>query len=279
MPTAIIAPIFDDDLPVSDAPDIRGAAITWSSVLGGAIVVAATSLILMALGAGLGLSTISPFSDLRTSSKVIGGATIAWLIIWQFLSGSLGGYLAGRFRNRWSGIHTDEVYFRDTAHGFLAWALAFVVSGAFLATATTFLAGAAVSTPATSATETKNDPQDYFVDMMFRTTATAPEAVTAEQRAEMSRILTRALAEGGFVPGDRAYAAQLVATRTGVDATAAQQRVDNVLAQAQTAVDATRKAAGHTLLWIFLALLIGAFCASLGATIGGRQRDHVLPAA
>ena len=39
----------------------------------------------------------------------------------------------GRLRTKWALIHTDEVYFRDTANGFLAWAVALVISVTFLA--------------------------------------------------------------------------------------------------------------------------------------------------
>ena len=45
-------------------------------------------------------------------------------------------------------------------------------------------------------------------------------------------------------------------------------------AKAQQAADTARKAGAHTALWMFVALLLGAFVASLAATFGGRQRDH-----
>jgi hypothetical protein len=54
------------------------------------------------------------------------------LIITQWLSAGLGGYLAGRLREKWVGVRTDEVLFRDTAHGLLAWALATIIVVALL---------------------------------------------------------------------------------------------------------------------------------------------------
>ena len=42
------------------------------------------------------------------------------------------------------------------------------------------------------------------------------------------------------------------------------------------AADEARRAGAKSLLWTFVALLMGAFCASVAATVGGRQRDHVL---
>ena len=98
---------------------------------------AALSLILLALGAGLGLSSVSFWSNAGMSSSTIGTAAILWLILMQIMSSSMGGYLAGRLRTKWANIHTDEVYFRDTAHGFLAWALALVITAAFLAAGVT----------------------------------------------------------------------------------------------------------------------------------------------
>jgi hypothetical protein len=47
-----------------------------------------------------------------------------YLVVIAMLSSSIGGYIAGRLRSRWIGVHSDEVYFRDTAHGFVAWAFA-----------------------------------------------------------------------------------------------------------------------------------------------------------
>jgi hypothetical protein len=69
--------------------------------------------------------------------------------------------------------------------------------------------------------------------------------------------------------------ARLVAARTGISQPEAEKRVADVIASARLAEDAARKATAHLLLWLFLALLIGAFSASFAATIGGRQRDHV----
>ena len=78
-----------------------------------------------------------------------------WLIIVQWLSSGLGGYLAGRLRTKWTALHTDEVFFRDTAHGFLAWALATVLVAAFATSSVSSAVGTAtqaVSSVASGAT-------------------------------------------------------------------------------------------------------------------------------
>src|SRR6202034_3097390 len=113
--------------------DVYTSGVSWGAVMGGAFVTAALSLILLALGAGFGLFAVSPWSDVRASATSIGAAAIIWLILTEAIASSMGGYLAGRLRTRWRSIHTDEVHFRDTANGFLVWAVAVVVTVAFLA--------------------------------------------------------------------------------------------------------------------------------------------------
>ena len=120
----------------SEHNEAHSSGVSWAAVFAGALATAALSLILLSLGAGLGLS-----SGVGASASTIGASTIIWLIVMEILSASMGGYLAGRLRTKWAGIHTDEVYFRDTAHGFLAWSTALVLTAAFLASAATTLIG------------------------------------------------------------------------------------------------------------------------------------------
>jgi len=257
------------------------SGVSWAAVTAGAFVSAALSLILLALGAGLGLSSVSPWSNVAASASSISTATIVWLIVMQIISSSMGGYLAGRLRTKWASIHTDEVYFRDTAHGFLAWAVALVVMAAFLTSAATYMVGAAAAAGGTgTATGVQADGREldfngYFVDVLFRSDSAKPDSNGASVRGEVGRILAQSL-RGGVPAADKSYVAQLVATRTELSQTDAKKRVSDVFAAAQQAADTARKMIAHALLWVFLALLIGAFFASFAATIGGRQRDHVV---
>jgi hypothetical protein len=107
------------------------SGVSWSAVIAGAFITAAMSLLLLALGAGLGFSSVSPWSNVGASASTVGKAAIVWLIVIQIIASALGGYLAGRWRTKWATIHTDEVYFRDTAHGFLVWAVGLVITAAF----------------------------------------------------------------------------------------------------------------------------------------------------
>ena len=261
--------------------EANSSGVSWAAVIGGGFVTAALSLILLALGAGLGLSSVSPWSNIGASSSTIGSAAILWLIFMQIISSSMGGYLAGRLRTKWANIHTDEVYFRDTAHGFLAWAVALVITAAFLASAAASMVGTATSSAdgkvaGVQAEQPELGPNGYFIDALFRSDGAKPDANSAAVRSETGRIFANALRQGDVPPSDRSYLVQLVAARTGLSQPAAEKRVSDVFATAQQSADTARKAVAHSLLWAFLALLLGAFCASFAATIGGRQRDHVV---
>jgi hypothetical protein len=99
------------------------------------------SLILLTLGSGLGFLSVSPWQDVGTAAKTLGIVGAIYLALTQLIAGALGGYVAGRLRTRWVDVHTDEVYFRDTAHGFLVWAVSVVVTAAFVGSAGTALIG------------------------------------------------------------------------------------------------------------------------------------------
>jgi hypothetical protein len=193
----------------------------------------------------------------------------------------MGGYITGRLRTRWHAIHSDEVHFRDTANGFMAWAVAVVITVVFLGAGAASMAGSA--TPAQTSTGRGEESQDngvagttYFVDRLLRSDHPGTEN-DSSVRVEAGRIFARALLLSDAPTADTAYLAQLVAVKTGLNPNDAAKRVSDTIADARQKEDDARKAAAHLLLWIFLALLIGAFCASYAATIGVRQRDHVKP--
>jgi hypothetical protein len=278
--------------PFAETPvrnEAHSSGVSWAAVIAGAFVAAALSLILLTLGTGLGLSSVSPWSGVGASASTIGTAAIFWLILMQTMSSSMGGYLAGRLRTKWASIHTDEVYFRDTAHGFLVWAVGLVIAASFLATAAastmggaarasvTTVSGAGGSRMATGVQDGGRalDPNAYFIDTLFRSNRSSPDRNDASVRGEAGVIFASALRQGNLPETDKLYLAQLVAARTGVSEPEAEKRVSDVFVEAQQAADTARKALAHLSLWLFAALLIGAFCASFAATIGGRQRDHV----
>jgi hypothetical protein len=52
---------------------------------------------------------------------------------------------------------------------------------------------------------------------------------------------------------------------------------NDAFSRARQGADGARQAIARSMYWTFLALLMGAFCASFAATIGGRERDRVMP--
>jgi hypothetical protein len=283
---------------IASSSEVPAVESSSSAVNWGPIVVGLT-FILTLLGSGLGLTIVSPWSNQSVSLTTFAISTGIWLIVVQWLSSALGGYLTGRLRKKWVGVHTDETFFRDTAHGFAAWALATLLvvfllgSGLSAAVATGMQAASTVVSGAASAAASTaqksgavDDATSYFADALFRPTdptkfaTSGPEGDSAAA-AQASRILIASAANGEMAADDKTYLGQLVAARTGLSPADATARVDQVLAQvqaakvkAQQAADAARKAGAAFSLIGALSLVLGAFIASVAAALGGRQRDH-----
>lgn len=286
--------------------DSNASGVAWGAVIGGALAAAAISLILLVLGVGLGLSAASPWTMTASKATTIGVSGVVWIILTSIAASALGGYLAGRLRVKWANVHGDEVYFRDTAHGLLAWALATLVTaglltsaiGAALGTAvqatgdvakgTLSAAGSAVTAAAPMAANAMSSdasgPAPYDMDTLFRSDAPAADPTDGASRAEVTRIVANSLRTGTFSTEDRTYVSGIVARKTGLAPADAQRRVDDAynrmkkaaddaIAAAKQAADNARKAAEVAALWTFVALLSGAFFASLAAMLGGRRRD------
>jgi hypothetical protein len=314
------------------APHIAASAVSWGAILAGAAAAAALSLILLILGVGLGLSSVSPWADRGVDAGTLGVSTILWITLTSVAAAGLGGYLTGRLRNRWLSTHSDEVYFRDTAHGLLTWAVATLTTAALLtssissivsggvkagaqvaaSTANTVGATAAALIPATTNAVDGDGNMAYYLDSLFRSSASAPNAQPRDAAstddaaavsmqdtrinnrtnrrpsalpiAEAGRIFVKSLSSGAMAEDDLGYLGQQVARRTQLSQQEAETRVRNVYARlqqsladaelaAKTMADKARKASAYTALWLFISLLGGAFVASLSATYGGRQRD------
>jgi hypothetical protein len=281
--SVISRPIVERQTSFAESPgknESYSSGVSWAAVIGGAFVSASLALILLSLGTGLGFSSVSPWSNLGAGASTVGKAAIAWLILTQIMASAMGGYLAGRLRTKWTNIHTDEVYFRDTAHGFLVWAASLVITASLLATAAASLAGGmaqrgGTGTTGGSAETGMFNANAYFVDALLRSNNTASEQNDASVRGEVGRIFARALPSGSLPAADKTYLGQVVSARTGLSQPDAEKRVSDAFEEARQAAERTRKALGNLSLWLFVALLSGAFCASYAGTIGGRQRDHI----
>ncbi|MER8428993.1 hypothetical protein [Mesorhizobium caraganae] len=286
---------------LSASEESSATAVSWGPIIAGAFAASTLTFILMLLGSGLGLTMVSPWSGSGASLTTFAVSGAIWLIIVQWLSSGVGGYLAGRLRTKWVGVHTDEVYFRDTAHGFLAWALATLlvvgvlgsalssVLGSGVQAASTVASGAAMG--ASAGASANSDPASadnatsYLVDSLFRPAdATKLAAANPDSDAaavgQASRILIASAAAGEISADDKTYLSQLVAARTGLSEADAKARVDALVAKvedakvkAKQAADTARKGSATFALLGALSLVIGAFIASAAAALGGRQRD------
>ncbi|OZI38117.1 hypothetical protein CAL29_07175 [Bordetella genomosp. 10] len=296
--TQPVTPVYSHHVGGTEA---ARSAVSWGAVIAGAVIAAAVSAMLVTGGTGLGFLSMSPWRDDGASGSALAIGSIIWLFVTQIIAYGVAGYVAGRLRTKWTDAARDEIYFRDTAHGFLVWALsavvglvllgstlASVVSGTAKAGAALAGAGAgAVTAVAGQAAQAGADhvSLDYFTDTLLRPNDPSASPGQGDARREVSRILTRSIATGQLSDADQAYLVKLVAQRAGVDEATAQQRLVQVQEQtkqaaqqaeqkAREASDAARKAAAAFSLWAFASLLIGAFVASFAATIGGRARDR-----
>src|SRR3978361_922070 len=119
--------------------------VSWAAVLAGGVASGALTLVLLSLGTGLGLSVVSPWGNSGVSATTFKIGTGLYFIVMAMISSAVGGYLAGRLRTKWVGGQTTEVHFRDTAHGFLAWAAASVLGAVLLASPASSLIGGTLS--------------------------------------------------------------------------------------------------------------------------------------
>jgi hypothetical protein len=287
-------------------PASRSAA-SWPAIIAGAFVAVAVALVLFALGTGLGFAMVSPWQEQGVSVTTFAVTTAIWLIVIEWLSSAAGGYMAGRLRTRWVGTQHHEVFFRDTAHGFVTWAVATVImatvaasavstvvtGGVHAATAVTAAAGAAGAAGTAGGNQepslSGSPAYPYGVDKLFRPPEGAAAATTgtlatgmSDPRTEVAHVLAQALTGDGTVPeADRTYLVQLVAAHTGVPSAEAQRRVNEFITamdqardKLKAAADAARRAAAKAAIFGALALAIGAFISCLTAALGGKLRDE-----
>ena len=263
----------------SGSPPAKSAA-SWPSIIAGAFVAAGASLILVALGSGIGFASISPWPHHGASVTTFAITTAIWLIVTQWISAALGGYIAGRLRTRWIGTHAHEVFFRDTAHGLITWAVATILVAAIAAASFMSAAGTAGHALA----DASSPVSAYTIDKLFRSSGsggTVADTRTEAIHLETAHIVANALATGSVPDADRAYLAEQVSARTGMSQAYAQTRVDSFIASVNEAqaklksdADAAKKAAAQASIYLALSLLIGAFIASVSAALGGRIRDE-----
>jgi hypothetical protein len=210
-----------DDLELEDAVF---SAVSWAAIFAGALTAVALSLVLLILGSGLGFAAMSPWSNAGATASALTLSAIVWLIVMQWASAGVGGYITGRLRMRWLSTHHDEVFFRDTAHGLLTWALASVVTAALFASVMSSIVGGAAHAAGKAATVAaavhdqngakaaggmSASPYAYYVDGLFRQDqATTVPPANQDVRTETGRILVMDLKNGNLPDNDKAYIAR-----------------------------------------------------------------------
>ena len=280
------------DTVIVEADSSPVSPVSWPAILAGAVVAMALTLLLLALGAGLGFASMSPWASNSTITTTK-AATIAgiFMAVTAVMSSALGGYVAGRLRTRWAGTALDEVYFRDTAHGFIAWALATVAGAAFLASAATTVTGGAAAGAGPAAAVAAGTPggRDYLLGSVDRLLQPDYQARPDAARAPMAwgdrdldadrasaRRLLGVLGERkgpGLRTEDRQDLVRMVVYRTGLKPEEAERRVAAIETEVKQAADTARRVGMHLAFWLAASMFLGAFAASLAATEGGAIRD------
>jgi hypothetical protein len=268
--------------------------VEWSAVFAGAVTAAALSFVFLTFGSAIGLSAASPWPNSGLSSKTLASLAVFWIMAQQIGALIVGGYVAGRLRTRWAEASPDEVEFRDGLHGALVWAVGTVIGAVlFFSTAGAVArTGTEVATKAASVVAASStDSMTYYTDVLLRpiarTAATGQaasrsEMIPQEARAELTRVMTRAVANGSLADNDRSYLASVISQRTGLPQAEAERRVTETFAEAnriaREAADKTRRAALLTGFVTAASLLISLAAAWWAAQRGGNHRDNAIPA-
>jgi hypothetical protein len=283
---------------VGDAGLVSGpssvSAVSWPAIFAGTVVAAAASLVLVVVGAGIGFGSLSPWPNAGATVTEFTAMTAVGLVLVQWLSAGIGGYVTGRLRSRWTGLHTHEVFFRDTAHGLITWATSTLVVSTALALAAASAAGAAAhgvaaagaaasagAGAAASSASSHSSIDPYDVDTLLRPqTPDASAQNRPEAAVQATRILGAGLATGDVPAADQQYLQQVVTTQTQLSAADAKTRVDAAVAKVKAAhdktlqaADAARKATSEASLVTALAMILGAFIACIAAALGGHRRE------
>jgi hypothetical protein len=267
--------------PRTDSVLISRSGASWPAILAGSAVIAAMTLVALSLGVGLGMTVVSPWGGAGVSATTFKVGTGIYFIVIAMIASGLGGHVTGRLRHRFAGIHDNETYFRDTIHGFVAWAVALIAGAAFLASAAGGIVGSAAPVTAaavSSAAAQNSGPEAGYVDRLLRTDAAAPPAAgqaESNPRPELTRLFAASLRDKQDLnAGDHSYVVQVVARRTGLPPAEAEKRVNDVTAQAKSDLDAARRATLQLSLWLTASLFMGAFAASIAAAEAGAFRDR-----
>ena len=245
----------------------RHTGILWSAVFGGALAMIAAMLLLFTLASAFGFASLSPWGA-KTSGTTFAISAAIVLIAIQWISAGFGGYMTGRMRTAYVAAHNHEIFFRDTAHGFLTWALATVIGLVLLGSAL----GHHHMAEHNNETRDEGGVSMHYVGKLFATPD--HDVIPTQQESEEAGYVLALAAAGSAIPeDDHTSLVQMVASRTHLSNEEAAQRIENVINQVKATSDSARKYAAVTSLFVFFSMMIGAFIASVAAGLGGQHRD------
>jgi len=277
------SPTYNDPMMMSSHheynPESYQSGVMWGAIISGALTITVISLALFSLAAALGFASMSPWENTPSTGKAFAISGAIALIVIQWISAGLGGYLTGRLRSRYIGAHTHEVFFRDTVHGFLSWSLATILGAILLMSAAMHMHGSnegGMRHIGMGSMRAEHSPMAHYTDRLFRpalATTQSESALSEQDRMSADHILEAEAINGNVPEEDKSYLAQLVSARTGLSNADAEQRVENVLAQEKADVKDASKYAAASSLFLFFSMIIGAFIASAAGGLGGQHRD------
>jgi hypothetical protein len=261
--------------------------VDWQSIIAGIVFASAISLVLISFGSAIGLNFLDFNAREGASAVLVGIAAASWFLWVQISSFMAGGYLTGRLRRRNFDATEDESDMRDGAHGLLVWGGSMILGAVLALSGIGALATTAGNAAATATLAASNvadgelnlaDPNAYFIDTLFRANNPVDPGVA---RDEAGRIFARAaLGDGAVTAEDRTYLANVVAANTGLTPDESQARVDQVIANVETArqeaIEAARVARNTAIIAAFLlaaSSLVAAIGAYWAAQKGGNHRD------
>jgi hypothetical protein len=253
--------------------------VDWAAVLAGAFIACAIFVVLTTFGSAIGLTLTSPYPGSGFSGKVATWVTGIWEL-WVAVSAfAVGGYLAGRLRQRAHDATEHESDVRDSAHGLLVWALAallgtWIVSMTARDIAHSVNGGGGDRTPIAG----KADPARYAADAMLRTDKPTPGGYDEPLHKEVASVLAAYATGVGITQDDAAYLTRVTAAHSGISEGDAQQRVTTAVRQVRDNANRARRTAVMVAFLTAVSLAVGAAAAWAAAGLGGRHRDEGIDA-
>ncbi len=270
--------------------------ISWGAVLAGAAIVIAVQVSLSLLGFGIGLSTVDLAAGDTPQATSFGLGAGIWWVISNLVALVVGGYVAARLSGM--PLRGDGII-----HGVLTWAVTLLITIYLLTTGVGSIVGGAfnvvgdtlsgVGQGVAKAVPQAADAAGVSVDQIKQQAQQLlrpeqPGALNADQAqselvADLGKMATGSQQEAQQA---REQAVAIVAQQVGISPDQANQRIDQLEAEAKQkadqakaaatqAADSTASAASSASIWAFIAFVLGAAAGAWGGSMGTRNRLEV----